>query len=151
MPGREVHGDPIGVYRFTVEKSGLQVGGFSEVSGLESELETEQIYEGGLNNAVHHLIKKVKYGRLVLKKGICLSGTMEKWFEDCKDGNIERTDITINLNDSSEMPVLVWNFKKAYPVKYSGPRLTAQSSTEVAIETLELVYEELSCIKGKRS
>lgn len=162
MPGREQYGDPVGVYQFTVEIQGLQVGGFSEVSGLEAELETEQIFEGGLNNVVHNLPKKIKNGRLILKKGICICGTLDNWFNEIKNGTITKRDITVSLYDSDitkrvnsndlvTTPVQVWNFVGAYPVKYSGPRLVAQNSNEVAIEAIEFVYHEVSCCKDKKS
>lgn len=127
-----------------VEINGLQVAGFSEISGLDAEIETEQIYEGGLNNFVYNLPKKVKYGRLSLKKGISLSSELIDWFEECKNGLISKKDITIFLCSSLNKNVFQWNVIGAFPVKFSGPRLIAQNSNEIAIETIEMIFQELN-------
>ena len=41
-----------------------------------------------------------------------------------------------------------WNFQNAYPVKWSGPALNAES-TNVAVETVELVHQGI--VKPKES
>ncbi len=43
---------------------------FQEVSGLNVELETEDVAEGGENRFVHNLPKQIKHPKLVLKRGI---------------------------------------------------------------------------------
>ena len=45
------------------------------------------------------------------------------------------------MNDAGEA-VLRFNFRDAWPVKWSGPILNAESS-DIAIETLEITHEEL--------
>lgn len=139
--------DPVGVQRFKVEISGLHVAGFSEVSGLDMEIETEQIYEGGFNNRVHNLYKRVKYGRLKMLKGILLSSRMMEWFNSCQSGIVEKYDISVFLQNYAGENIREWRFIKAYPVKCSGPRLVANNANEIAVETYELVYEE-QCSKG---
>lgn len=52
--------DPYLNFRFLVEIHGLIVGGFSEVSGLQSETDIEEIREGGVNDYVHKLPKITK-------------------------------------------------------------------------------------------
>lgn len=141
--------DPVGVYQYNVQISGLTEGiGFTEVSGFDSEMETEQIYEGGVNDRVYYLPKRMKYGKLVLKKGICLSTFIIDWFNECKKGKINKKDITVELMDSTKSVVYEWGFINAYPVKCSGPRLVAQNSNEVAIEAIEFVFEELLINNG---
>ena len=44
--------DPFMGYNFLVEIGGVVIGGFSEVSGLSSEIELESYQEGGLNGFV---------------------------------------------------------------------------------------------------
>ena len=46
---------PYLTFNFAVEIEGLLVGGFTEVSGLESEIEVEEYREGGVNGFVHKL------------------------------------------------------------------------------------------------
>ena len=47
------------------------------------------------------------------------------------------------LMNSAGEDVWRWNFKDAYPVKWSGPELRG-SNTEVAVETLELAHRGLT-------
>ncbi len=62
--------DPYFSFQFLIEINGLITGGFSEVSGLQVEIETEEYREGGTNDYVHKLPKGTKYSNLVLKRGI---------------------------------------------------------------------------------
>ena len=55
----------------------------------------------------------------------------------------ERRDISIRLLDETHSPVMIWKVRNAFPVKYNGPFLQAQSN-EVAIESLELAHEGIS-------
>jgi phage tail-like protein len=47
--------DPYLNFRFLVEIQGLIVAGFSEVNGLQAEIETFEYREGGLNDYAHRL------------------------------------------------------------------------------------------------
>ena len=47
--------DPYQGFNFLIEIEGLLTGGFSEVTGLESEIEVEEYREGGLNQYIHQL------------------------------------------------------------------------------------------------
>ena len=74
--------DPYLSYRFLVEIKELIVAGFSEVSGLQVETETEEYREGGVNDYVHRLPKITKYQNLTLKRGITDSDSLWKWHQD---------------------------------------------------------------------
>lgn len=141
--------DPVGVFRFIVEVDGLQVGGFSEVTGLYVEIETEKVLEGGLNNYVHQIPKRVSGGKLILKRGI-VPGQSEllTWFNDCANGKFTRKSGIVMLLDLEGSPVRQWVFYGAYPVKVAGPQLNAQGQGSVAIETIELVYGKLHVYPG---
>ena len=49
---------------------GMSDTSFQEVSGISSEVELEEVVEGGENRYVHRLPKSVKHPKLVLKRGI---------------------------------------------------------------------------------
>lgn len=132
--------DPYLGCRFVVEIDNLNVGGFSEVSGLEMEVDTEDYLEGGVNNYVHKLPKGIKYPNLVLKRGVIDSDVFWKWQEDVVNGKIERKSGRIILLDSEGNVKWTWTFEDVYPVKWSGPDFKADNSA-VAIESLELVHK----------
>lgn len=136
--------DPYMTFNFVVEIEGLLVGGFSEVSGLESEIATEDYQEGGLNEYTHKLPGPVTYPNLVLTHGLTDVNALWDWYHDVTQGIVERKNGTIMLLDRQGMPAMWWDFRKAYPVKWVGPKFDAGSATDVAVEQVELVHQGLS-------
>lgn len=131
--------DPYLNFRFLLEIEGLIRGGFSEVSGLQVETEIEDYQEGGVNDFVHKLLKGTKCPNLVLKKGITDSDILWNWHQDIAIGKIEPKNVFLVVLDYKNQETLQWEFKEAYPVKWTGPEFKADGNN-VAIETLELVH-----------
>jgi phage tail-like protein len=134
--------DPYLGFRFLVEIEGLIAGGFSEVSGLVTEVETEDYREGGHNGYVHKLPKAPKYSNIVLKRGITDSDVLWRWSQDVLNGKFMRKNVSVVLLDNAGNEKWRWNFFRTYPVKWSGPEFKADGNA-VALETLELVHEGL--------
>jgi phage tail-like protein len=129
--------NPYTAFNFLVEVKGLVVGGFSEVSGLQAETETEDYHEGGVNNYVHRLPKVTKYPNLVLKRGITDATELWEWYKRAVAGQFERRTVSIVRSENWR-----WDFQAAYPIKWVGPDFKADSNT-VAIEMLELAHRGL--------
>ncbi len=134
--------DPYPAYNFWVEIDGLWVGSFAEVTGLQSEVEVKEYREGGLNDYVHTFRGPTKYtSRLVLKRGMTIfSELLWGWYQDVTEGKLERRNGSIVLLSAGGIPVRMWNFMGAYPMRWIGPSLRANSN-ELAIETLELAHQ----------
>lgn len=132
--------DPYLSFRFLVEIRGLIVGGFSEASGLQVETEVEEVREGGVNEYVHKLPKLTKYPNITLKRGLTDSDVLWRWHQNVVSGKVEGTVVCIIVLDREGNERWRWEFEDAYPVKWSGPDLRADSST-VAVETLELAHK----------
>jgi len=132
--------DPYLQFRFVVEIDGVIVGGFSEVGGLQVEIETEDYREGGRNEFIHKLPKGASYPLLSLKRGITDSNVLWKWQEAIIRGRIDRKTVHVILLDSEGNHGAEWRFRRAYPVRWTGSELRAEG-VEVAIETLELAHE----------
>lgn len=135
--------DPYMAFNFIVEIDGLLVAGFSEVSGLESQIQTEEYQEGGVNHFVHKLPGPTFYPNLILSRGLTLDNQLWQWYEDVTQGMIQRKNGSILLLNQLSVPVLWWNVRNAYPVRWSGPTLNAATDA-IAIESLELAHEGLS-------
>lgn len=135
--------DPFHAFNFFVEVEGLLVASFTECSGLQVETEVQEYAEGGLNDYTHHFRGRTKYPPLILKKGLTLNNQLWRWHQGVIEGKVERKNGTIYLLDTTHVPVIWWNFKKAFPAKWTGPELRANSS-DVAIESVELVHQGLS-------
>jgi phage tail-like protein len=131
--------DPYLGFNFLVEIESLVVGGFSEVGGLSVETETMQYREGGQNAYMHVLAGPTKYPSLVLKRGLTDLEGLWEWHQEVAAGQITRRNGTIYLLDRHRLPAMWWNFTDAYPVKWQGPELRADSGT-VAVESVELVH-----------
>jgi len=135
--------DPYMNCRFLVEIDSLTVGGFAEASGLQAEVETEDYWEGGVNEYVHKLAKGTKYPNLVLKRGFTDSQVLWQWHADAVNGKIQRKRCRVVLLDSQGQETWRWIFEEAFPVKWVGPDMKADGSA-VAIETLELVHNGMT-------
>jgi phage tail-like protein len=135
---------PLPVCHFQVEWGGTRLG-FSEVSGLNMEVQAIEYREG--NSPVYSSIKMPglrKYSNIVLKRGMARGDNeLFEWFNTIKLNKVDRRDITISLLNEEHEPIMVWKARNAFPVKLEGPGLSA-SANEVAIETLELCHEGLT-------
>lgn len=141
--GVGVRSDPFLGCNFLVEVENILSGGFSECSGLEAETEVETYREGGQNAYVHQFAGPTKYPPLILKHGLTWIDGLWAWHQDVISGTIKRHSGTIYLLDRQQVPVMWWNFKEAFPVKWSGPSLRADSA-QVAVESVELRHRGLS-------
>jgi phage tail-like protein len=140
--------DPYPSFNFSVEISGLIVASFSEASGLQAEIEVQEYREGGVNGYVHKRLGPAKYpSNLILKKGITDSTELWSWYCQVLQGQIQRKSLDVVLMDASGSEQRRWTFQRAYPVKWAGPDLKAQSS-EMAIESMELAHEGLLFANG---
>lgn len=138
------------VFSFTVSIDGLgatEDAAFSEVSGLEAEIEVETVVEGGENRFVHKLPKPVKHPNLVLKRGVAskrsgltgwVTGVLERDFAQ----PIKPKSVVVSLCDEEGDPVCSWSVANAWPVKWSIAGFDARKN-EIAIESLELAYTTL--------
>lgn len=136
--------DPYMSYNFVIEIDGLLTGNFAEVTGLESEINIEEYQEGGVNEYTHKFPNHIVYQPLVLSHGLTDLDTLWNWYEAARDGNVKFKNGTIMLLDRQRLPVTWWNFKNAYPVKWSGPQFNAAQDSQVAIERVELVHQGIS-------
>ncbi len=140
---------PVGFY-FKVQISGASSdddAAFSEVSGLDTEIEIEEIKEGGENAFSHRLPGRVKYGNLVLKRGILAKGSQfAQWCQSVLqsewNGAVQCQDLNVFLLDASGQPLLTWNCARAWPVKWSVGAFNANQN-DIAVETLEFAYRQL--------
>jgi len=133
--------DPYKAFNFRVEIEGMTAA-FTEVSGLESEVEAIDYREGGEENRVRKLPGLRKYSHIVLKRGLTADADLWNWHKQVLDGNIRRRNGSVILLDDSGQEQVRWNFFNSWPCKYIGPTLNAKSA-DVAIETLELAHEGL--------
>lgn len=126
--------------RFYVEIDSIPHAVFTEVSGLQMEMETMDYAEGGNNSFVHRLPGRIKVGNLTLKRGMTSSNEFLNWYSQAMQGQIVRRNLSVVMYNSLGKELMRWNFLNAYPVKWTGPQFAASGNT-LAVETMELAHE----------
>jgi phage tail-like protein len=149
MPYGARHNDPYLALCFRVdivrsgERDPQPIGAFSEVTGLQVEVELHDYREGGANDTMLRFIGPVKYpSHLILKRGVVDAQILWQWQSDVMNGTIQPFNATIIMLDSTGQMGPSWTFQGVCPVRWSGPNLRA-GSAEVALETLELTHRGL--------
>ena len=139
---------PYGAFNFLVNLNGPNrpedpLGGFSDVSGLNTE-QTVSEYRNG-NEPENH-VRKVpgvhKVGDVTLKRGIVNSKDLWGWISQTRRfGVLAKRVVVITLRDESGKPVQSWTLRGVVPLKYTGPTLAAKGGGDVAMEELVLSAE----------
>jgi phage tail-like protein len=136
---------PLPKFYFNIDLGDGKTQGFSEISGLESDIKPIEYRHG--DSKVFSTIKMPglrSVGNVTLKKGVFTKDSVFwDWFNETKMNVIKRRTIVINLLDESAAPKMTWTLTNAWPTKMTGTDLKSDSN-EVAIESLELAYETLA-------
>ncbi|QHI72584.1 phage tail protein [Aminipila terrae] len=138
-------GYPHGSYRFRLEIDGLEAGGFSEVSGFDANIDVIEYREGDMVQTPMKLPGLKKYGNITLRQGVTDSMVLYEWLIAGVDGAVERKTVTITVLDETGEAAASWQVINAWPTSYKAPDFNA-SSSEVAIETLEIAHEGMTRI-----
>lgn len=119
---------------------------FQSVSGLDAEIETENVKEGGENRFEHKLPVRRRFSDLTLKRGQLAVGDQSFFTAWCKAA-IENMivvplDMDILLLNEAHDPIMKWKIIHAWPKKWKFGELNAERA-EILIETLDLNYNRL--------
>lgn len=138
-------------------------GSFSEVSGLDAGVETEEYREGGFNVAPRVFHKWGAYSKVVLKRGTTPDPGLWDWYYQVLrgDSRVQRKNGLIVLTDAGmgitaatggptslglpvvdKLPVAVWYLTNGLPERLQGPALSG-SGNEIAVESVEIAHEGL--------
>jgi phage tail-like protein len=138
--------DPYASYNFLVTVNGVSndgsavAGSFTEASGLEFEISPIEYRNGSEPATVRKIPGLVKYTNITLKRGITGDLLFWNWVLAGVNGAVQRADGSIILLDEARNEVMRWNFRRAWPCKYTGPGLNA-ANNEIAMNTLEICHE----------
>jgi len=133
------------------------VAAFNEVTGVEGTVDVVEFRQGNSSSLSPVKIQGlVKHGNVTLKMGYTRAQDFKTWIQSCvseRRGETPRHNVTIEMIDinggapqttveATIDSTLTWILKDAWVVKYTGPDLNS-STSEVAIESVEIAYEEL--------
>jgi phage tail-like protein len=137
---------PLPKFHFVVEWGGKRTG-FTEVTGLDMQVEAIEYREGSSNEYSKTKMPGMqKFSNITLKRG-SFTGDKEYylWMNTTTLNKVERRDLTISLLDENHEPVFSWKVKNAFPIKVQASDLKSDGN-EVAIETIELAHEGLNIL-----
>ena len=129
---------------------------FSEVTGIEATVDVIEFRQGNANSLAPVKIPGlVKHGNVTLKMGYTTDNEFKKWIQECVSetrGEMPRHNLSIELIDinggapssavTSNLGATIWVLTNAWVTKYTAPDLNSTAS-EIAIESVEIAYEEL--------
>lgn len=144
---------PVAFYFKVVIQGEINIGeiAFKEVSGLNFELETESLDEGGVNNFCHQLPKRIKHGNLVMKRAIVPvdklnEAVLNRWLKSVFSGEyanaVQTETILVQLLDEKGTVLHQWTCENAYPVKCEIESFDSEKNG-IAIESLEFAYSSI--------
>jgi phage tail-like protein len=124
-------------------------GGFSDVSGLGSEVKFSEYRNG--NDKENHVRKIANVNTtddITLKRGVIGDLRLFAWLKATREGDIQPRTITITLLDERRTAVCSWVLNSAQPKKWVGPTLAAKGGGDVALEELHLVAERVDFVSS---
>ncbi|MBP6469957.1 MAG: phage tail protein, partial [Chloroflexi bacterium] len=88
---------------------------------------------------------RLKWENIVLKRGITSDMQIWDWRKLVEDGHVgdARSDGSVTMYDQALTAVARWEFKRAWPVKVTGPSVKSDSN-EIGVEELTLAHEYIS-------
>ena len=119
-------------------------GGFSDVSGIQTELTVAEYRNG--NDPFNH-VRKVqgvhKTGDVTCKRGLVDSKPIWDWIDAARVGgpNAKKPTVTIRLRNEAGEVVQTWTLQQVLPLKWTGPTLAGKGGGDVAMEELVLSAE----------
>lgn len=137
---------PYGAFNFLVNiDGGEMLGGFSDVSGLGTEITIAEYRNG---NERENRVRKVpgihKVGDVTLKRGVIDSKSLWDWITQTRtEGVAAQKNVVVTLLDEARNAVQNWKLRGVVPMKYSGPTLAAKGGGDVAMEELVLSAEAI--------
>jgi phage tail-like protein len=141
MPDRQV---PYGAFNFLVRFDGSEAfGGFSDVSGLGTEMTVAEYRNG--NDPENH-VRKIpgvhKVSDVTLKRGVINTASLWEWIGQVRTVGVgAQRQVSITLLDEARTPVQTWTLRGCIPMKYTGPTLAGKGGGDAAVEELTISAE----------
>ncbi len=134
---------PYGAFNFLVDLGNGASGGFSDVSGLSTEMTVAEYRNGNERvNHVHKVPGLHKTGDVTFKRGIINSGDLWQWVSQVRaTGPAAKRVVMVTLLSEDGEGVEAWKLHGAMPMKYTGPTLSAKGGGDVAMEELVVSCE----------
>ena len=128
--------DPILSFRFRLEIQDKLAGVFLSVSGINVNIESTQHDITERTKQISRRIPgRVSYGDLQLSRGATMNDDIYEWLEALQQGETERHNGSLILEDGSGKEVARWDFENAWPMSLSYDALDSGNSSPVNVST----------------
>lgn len=132
--------EPAMGHLFQVEIDALDIGLWTECSGLQATYEVTTYPEGGQNMFEHRMMGRLKYDNIKLKRPLDdQTELVAGWFTSVHVTSLVRATGSITVFNAASEKIATWSLIDVIPVRWSAPTFTA-SSTSAAYEELELAH-----------
>lgn len=144
-------GDPAVSIAYRVVIDGfIPLGLWTKIDGLGMEFQLTEYREGGVNGYVHRLVGPAKTTNLRLSRPVDGSSMLVMtWLQANLVAVVSQT-MAITAMTAGGEEITTWNLVGVVPVKWTGPTLDIMAN-QVATETLEVAYSEISLLGGAAS
>jgi phage tail-like protein len=132
--------------RFLFEVDGQQIGVFSEVSGLEMKVDTDEWKELGENEFTHQFPGRKSWNNIVMRRGITDSDALFKWVGDsggdgfkAKSNKLKRSTGAITALSTENKRLRSWQLRDVFPIRWTGPKFDV-TSADYLQEEIEITH-----------
>ncbi len=143
--------NPYSTFNFLVDlgtgDTGSVRAGFQEASGLSYDVTMADYRNGNeKTNRVRKISTMYSVGDVTLRRGLIGATDLLEWMAEVRNGDQGAArNITIQLLDEArEGPVMTWQLINARPKTYTVPSFNAKTASDVAIEELVLVCDDMT-------
>ena len=131
---------------FLFEVDGVQIGVFSQVSGLEVRVDVATYQEGGENGYTHNLPGRMTWPNIVLRRGITDSDALFSWVNktagsgfSANSNSLTRSTGAITVIGTDGTRLRAWELQGVFAVRWRGPNFDTGSGDPL-YEELELAH-----------
>jgi phage tail-like protein len=124
---------------FLIQIQGVSATAVTELAGIEVDVAVLTSREGTDLTSGQKQPGQASYTNLVVRRPLTKDLALWNWMQQSVGGTASPAAISVRLLDAQEQPVVIWTFKNAFPVKWTGPVFNALSN-DIAIETLEIAH-----------
>lgn len=144
-----IRNNPYSAFKFMVKLGDAGgedtiAGGFSDVTGLATEVKYADYRNG--NEKDNHPRKVPNTNTtddVTLKRGVIGDTRLFDWLNATRQGRFDPRTVVVTLNDEAGTPVCAWTLHFAQPKRWVGPTLAGKGGTDVAMEELHFVAEQV--------
>jgi len=133
-------------YKCTIDGI-IPLGTWTKIEGLSFSFKNEPFHEGGVNSYSRKIIGPVTYENVKLSRPVDSDSVLISVWLMANLIKIVPQMMSIAALDSEGNEVTQWNLAGVVPVRWTGPTLDINGN-QVAMETLELAYEEMIGLGG---